>query len=434
MTFAADLRTVLRGEDFRRLFAVRLTSQASDGVVNVGLASLFFFSPERATSPAGVAASFAVLLLPFTLVGPWAGVFLDRWRRRQVLVVGNAVRALLVLLAALMVGVGVDDLPLYVTVLVALSVNRFLLAGMSTALPHVVPRHELVMANSVSPTCGTFAALLGGALAFGLSRLGASAAHTDSGLLVLAAAGMLVASALGRRMDPDLLGPDEPHHAPSAAHALRAVGREMDEGLRHVMHTRSPAHGLAAIGLHRFAYGLSTIATILLARNRLTDAADVDAGLAVLGLVVAAAGAGLALAAVLTPVAAARLRPEGWLTACLLLAAAAELMLVVTIVMPVLLAGAFVLGVAAQGIKICVDTIVQRDIDDAFRGRVFTVYDVVFNAAFVAAAALAVLVVPADGYSRALYAGTAVAYLVTAGLYHHAEALHPRGRAAVRNM
>ena len=41
-----------------------------------------------------------------------------------------------------------------------------------------------------------------------------------------------------------------------------------------------------------------------------------------------------------------------------------------------LLVGAFVLGVAAQGSKICVDTIVQASIDDAYRGRVFSFYDV----------------------------------------------------------
>ena len=49
--------------------------------------------------------------------------------------------------------------------------------------------------------------------------------------------------------------------------------------------------------------------------------------------------------------------------------------------------GAFVLGVAAQGSKICVDTIVQTSVDDAFRGRVFSFYDVMFNIAFVSAAA-----------------------------------------------
>ena len=159
-TFLGDLRIVLRGRDFRRLFATRLVSQAADGAFQAGLASLFFFSPERATTAGGVAAALAVAVLPYTIVGPFAGVLLDRWRRRQVLVVANLVRAGLVLGVAALVAADVVGLPLYVAVLVCLSVNRFILAGLGASLPHVVPADELVMANAVSPTSGTIAALL----------------------------------------------------------------------------------------------------------------------------------------------------------------------------------------------------------------------------------------------------------------------------------
>ena len=83
MHVIAELRRLLSLRDFRRLFAVRLTSQAGDGMFQIGLATLFFFSPESAGTATGVATAFAVLLLPFTVVGPWAGVLLDRWRRRR---------------------------------------------------------------------------------------------------------------------------------------------------------------------------------------------------------------------------------------------------------------------------------------------------------------------------------------------------------------
>src|SRR5215207_10337206 len=94
--FVTDLRTVLRGRGFRRLFAIRVCGQVGDGVFQVAMASYVFFSPERhATAPAA-AQAFAVLLLPYSLVGPFAGVVLDRWRRRQVLLIANLVRAALV--------------------------------------------------------------------------------------------------------------------------------------------------------------------------------------------------------------------------------------------------------------------------------------------------------------------------------------------------
>ena len=132
------VRGLLRGAPYRRLLAVRLTTQLGDGGFEVALASLFFFSPERATTAGGIALAFAVLTLPFTLVGPWAGVPLDRWSRRNTLVLGNLVRAALVLVVAALVATGQQGLPLYAVVLLCVSVNRFLLAALSAGLPHVV--------------------------------------------------------------------------------------------------------------------------------------------------------------------------------------------------------------------------------------------------------------------------------------------------------
>src|SRR5674476_147947 len=95
-----ELGELLGLRDFRRLFAVRLVSQTGDGMFEVGLATLFFFSPENASTATGVAGAFAVLLVPFTVVGPWAGVRLARWRRRQVLFDANLVRVAITLAIA----------------------------------------------------------------------------------------------------------------------------------------------------------------------------------------------------------------------------------------------------------------------------------------------------------------------------------------------
>ncbi len=408
----ADLRVVLRGRDFRRLLATRVVSQAGDGAFQVGLASLFFFSPERAATAAAAAAAFAAALLPYTLVGPFAGVMLDRWRRRQVLLRANLVRAVMVVgVAALVLG-GVVGPLLYVAVLACLSVNRFFLAGLGASLPHVVPREHLVMANAITPTCGTLAAVAGAGAGYLLRSLLGAGDTTDAVVLLFSVTAFLGSAALAARMHPDLLGPDDAPPAPTRR-ALRSVVSGLVAGARHVRERRRAFHALAAVGAHRFAYGVSTIATILLCRNYFADPADVDAGLALLAAVFAASGAGFAVAAFVTPVAARRLGAGGWITACFAAAALAELVFVVFLTVPLMLLGAFVLGVAAQGAKICVDAIVQREIDDPFRGRVFSFYDVVFNAAFVAAAALAVLVVPDDGFSRVLYAGIAVVYLAT---------------------
>ena len=84
---------------------------------------------------------------------------------------------------------------------------------------------------------------------------------------------------------------------------------------------------------------------------------------------------------------------------------------------PALLVAAFFLGLASQGIKICVDTLVQTHVDDAYRGRVFSLYDVIFNVAFVAAAAVGAAVLPPDGKSYPVLVSVAAGYLLTAGWY-----------------
>ena len=412
MPFVADLRTVLRSVDFRRLFAVRLVSQAGDGVFQVSLASLVFFSPERAATAQAAAAAFAVTVLPYTLVGPFAGVLLDRWRRRQILVVANVIRAALVLAVALLVARTSVGPAVYVVVLACLSVNRFFLAGLGASLPHVVPRHELVMANAVSPTCGTLAALAGGGVGYLIRSRLPTGDTGDALTLLLSVALYLSASALATRMAPDLLGPDQDELAdvPGAREAAAHGWHALVEGGRHVWQRRAAFDALAAIGASRFAYGISTIATILLCRNHFTSSTDVGAGLALLAQVFAASGVGFGLAALVTPPAAGRWGEVGWIRRCFALAAAVQAVFVAWLPVPVALAGALVLGVAVQGSKICVDAIVQREVDDAFRGRVFAFYDVVFNVAFVAAAACAALVVPSDGFSPVVFAVIGVLY------------------------
>jgi MFS family permease len=418
-SFASDLLVVLRGAGFRKLFAVRLASQASDGAFQVGLASLVFFSPDRATTPEAVAIAAVVTVLPYTLIGPFAGVLLDVWPRRQVLLYANALRALMVVGVAALVLVGAVGAPLYLAALACLSVNRFFLAGLGASLPHVVPRHELVMANSVSPTCGTVAALLGAGLGYGLRVLLGTGDDTDAVVLLLSAVGYLIAAALAARMSRDLLGPNE--RAPLSWTSFRSVGRDvvhdLRDGARHVSERRRAARALAVIGAHRIGFSVMTVTLMLLCRNYFNDPAEVDNGLALLAQALTANALGIAAAALITPLAAARFGPWRWIGGCIAAAAVIQAVFVVHLDLPTLFIGTFALGLTAQGSKICVDAVLQDTVDDGFRGRVFSLYDVVFNAAFVAAAGLAVLLLPSDGYSRPVYAGVSVLFAVAAISY-----------------
>ncbi|MDQ0425347.1 MULTISPECIES: MFS transporter [Cellulomonas] len=414
MQVISDLRALWPLTGFRRLFAVRLVSQSSDGMFQVGLATLFFFSPENASTATGVAAAFAVLLLPFTIVGPWAGVLLDRWRRRQVLLYGNLVRvALTATIAVVMLTQGVGPL-VYVLALVTLSVNRFLLAALSASLPKVVDGPLLLTANSLTPTLGAASAGVGALVGFVLGLLLPDGRLRDAVSLLVAAAVMACASALAARLGPDQLGPDERVDTSEMKAALASLAHGLVAGARYLVARRTPGYALGVMALHRFCYGAVFIASILISRNLLSDPADAGAGLRTFGTVLAASAVGFALAVVLTPLLVPRVGAHVWIVACMLLAVVSQLVLVVTVARAAVLATAVALGLAAQGAKIAVDTIVQRDTADAYRGRAFSLYDVLYNAAFVGAAALAAVALPDTGWSRAVFAVIAGVYLVGA--------------------
>lgn len=417
MQVVSDLKQLWPLVDFRRLLTVRLVSQCSDGLFQAGLATLFFFSPENATTATGVAAAFAVLLLPFTVVGPWAGVLLDRWRRRQVLLVGNLVRTALTLLTALMMATAGVGPVVYVLALVTLSVNRFLLSALSASQPRVVAGELLLTANSITPTLGTVSAGIGAGIGIGLGLVLPDGGAKDVTSLLLAAVLMTAAALLATRLGKDRLGPDARAGAGEVRRALSTLAHGLVDGARYLVRRGTPARALGVMAVHRFLYGAVFIASLLISRNLLSDPADARAGLVTFSTVAAVTGIGFALAIVVTPVVSPVLGPHGWITVCLLLAAATQALLAVTVAYPAVLAGSLVLGLAAQGAKIAVDTIVQRDTADAFRGRAFALYDVLYNAAFVGAAALAAVALPDTGWSRGVFAGLALAYLAAALVY-----------------
>ena len=419
VTALADLRLLLRLRDFRQLFTVRIVSQAGDGMFQVGLATLFFFSPQSQGTAASIAVAFTVLLAPFTIVGPWAGVLLDRWQRRQVLVVVNLLRVVLTLAVAATVLVWGIGPAVYVLALLLLSLNRFLLAALSASLPHVVDGPQLLTANALVPTLGAAAAGIGGLVGILLSLALTEGTTRDAASLGTAAVFFLCASGVAARFPMRRLGPRRPQ-APSTATVrsdLAHLGRGLVEGARYLVRRRTPAQALGVMAVHRFLYGITFVASILISRNLLSSASSADSGLGVFAAVLSATALGFGAAIVLTPVMAARLGTRSWIVICLILAAVSQLILAVTLTYVSMLVCAVTLGLAAQGAKISVDTIVQRDTADLFRGRAFAFYDVLYNSAFIAAAALSAVTLPDVGYSQSMFVVLAAAYALTAVVF-----------------
>jgi len=408
-----SLRQLWRHRWFRRLLAVRVATQSCDGLLQIALASYVLFSPERQPDARSIAVVLAITLLPFSVLGPFVAVVLDRWSRRQVLVVVDLTRAVLALGLAAVVATGLRtpgfETLFYGGVLLAMSLNRFLLAALSASLPHTIDEGEYMVANSVVPTIGPAGALIGVGVGTGLRLLlGQSMPdyRANAVLFVVASAGFVLSSSLALRIPRHQLGPDV--HEPTRA---RDVLAGLGEALRHLRARPPAAIGLLTIGAHRVVYGVVTVATILVYRNYFHTIDQVDAALADLTLLAVVTGAGFVLAAVVTPPATARVGVRRWLVLCLVGSAVFQVLPGAVYAKAPLLVAAFLLGVTAQNVKICVDTLVQAHVDDEVKGRVFVLYDMVFNVALVLAAVIGALILPTDGRSVPILLVLAAAYL-----------------------
>lgn len=412
MELIRGLRRLWRHRLFRRLLVVRIVTQSADGVLQVALASFVLFSPERQADAGSIAAVLAITLLPFSILGPFVGVVLDRVSRRQVLVVTDVARAVLALALAALVATGLHRFGLeaafYGGVLLAMSLNRFLLAALSAALPHTIDPDEYLVANSVVPTVGPVGLLIGSGVGTVLRLLAGnrvSGYSADAFLFALAAAGYVASASLALRIPRDRLGPDEPE--PTRA---RDVLAGLVVALRHLRQRRPAALGLLTLGAQRVVYGLVTVATILVYRNYFHTRTQINAAIAGLGVLAAVIGAGFVLAAVVTPPMATRIGIRRWMVLTLLASAVLQALPGAIYRQATLLTAAFLVGIAAQSLKISVDTLVQAHVADEVKGRVFVIYDMIFNVALVLAGAIAALVLPVDGKSVSLLLVLAVLY------------------------
>ncbi len=416
-SFISDLRAVLAEHDFRRLFATRLVSQTGDGIITAGVGTYVFFNASTFPSPTAGAAAFAVLYLPYSLIGPFAGVFIDRWSRRQILVWSALLRALFVVATAVLMGAGNRGVPLYIAVLAVLGVNRFFLSSLSAALPHVVPEGKLVMANSVSPTVGGILSAIGGIVALGLN---AATGDTERGaaVTVLVGGGCYAAAGLvALTMRRDLLGPDRTFWRKAAvATELAEVAAGLLAGARYVLRRRGPRSALGATGAYSFLFGPLFLMSILLYRNYFYPAHVTVAEAHVLVLATVSA-VGYACAALVTPPATRRLSKEAWIA--LMLAAGAVVAGAggETFNQVVYLAIGFLMYLSRQGVAICATTILQEDTEDVYRGRVFAFYDMLYNATYAIGAAVFAAFMPADGKSATIVAVVAIGFALSAVAY-----------------
>lgn len=414
----------LAQRDARLLLATRLTSQTADGAQQAALATFVLLSPESRSTALAVAVGFSVLLLPYSVLGPFAGVLLDVWSRRAVLVTANTVRALGALGIAWQLSARTSGWGLGISVLLVLGLGRFVLAGLSAGLPHVVEREHLVAANSAFPTAGTLFAAAGTLLTASLLALApaSSAALAE----VAVAGGYLGAAALASCIPRDRLGPESRDATqPPHLRSLRQIPIDLVSGLSHLASRPAAWHPMLVVINHRIAFGALTICGLFIARWQATTGEALGEAVLLAG----GAGFGALVAALAAPRTVRRVGAARSSSAALILALSSPAFYAAahaTADARWLLPGGATIGFAGQWVKIAADTALQVHVSDGNRGRIFTIFDIGLNAGLVAGIWLAALFIPPHGYSTPVMIGVGGVLLVSAWLAYRSDgADHP---------
>jgi hypothetical protein len=142
-----------------------------------------------------------------------------------------------------------------------------------------------------------------------------------------------------------------------------------------------------------------------------------------------ASGLGSFLATVFTPASVRRwgryATANGALVASAIIQVAAA-----GLVLPTMVTCSFFLGISGQMIKLCADSAIQIDVDDALRGHVFAVQDALFWVSFIVAITVAAILIPDDGHAPLFVVFGSVLYLI--GLLVHATFMRSARRQPAR--
>jgi MFS family permease len=380
-------REALRSDDFRRLFAIRLISQSGDGLFQAALVSSIVFNPEEQNTILGFAIATLVVSLPFSILGPFTGVFIDRWSRRKILVVAPWLRAAAVWLV--LFEPQTAPVLFFGGALWVLSVNRFYLATAQAVVPRMVPTEDLLMANSMATVGGTVALLTGVFVGGWIADL-----FGDVPVIAIAGVEWLVAALVATRIRSPLL----PHHVPEAPvrDEIRRVAREFADGITRLAGTPRALAPITSITLDQVGQGIVLVLSLFVFRHRFGE------GVGSFSNLIGAGGVGVLLG-ILTVGKLEERYPKEQIVARAFFAGGVVLIAVATYITGwSMLVASFAVGLTFAWKKIPVDTMVQEAIPDGYRGRVFAVYDVAYNLSRVAAAFLAIPLLDAFGEAWAV--------------------------------
>ncbi len=153
---------LLKIPNFRTLWAGQIVSDFGDALTQLTL--LLYINRVTEGNTKAIALLLIALALPMATVGLAAGVFVDRWDRKRVMIVSDVLRAVLV--GGFIVAAATEQLWLiYLTGFLHSTVGSFFTPARGAVVPRIIPPEGLLTANSLTQISHIFFRVLGTAAA-----------------------------------------------------------------------------------------------------------------------------------------------------------------------------------------------------------------------------------------------------------------------------
>jgi len=375
---------VARSPSYFPLWLSQLVSSFGDTLHYIALVVLVFQLTGQ-----GVAVSILVAaeVVPVLLLGPVAGVFIDRFNRKAVLIGADLIRAALVLSLVWPQGA-------WHAYLVAAGVaasNTFFNPTVQAVIPTITTEEQRLAANSVSWSTGRLVQIVASALAGGMIAI----IGTESAFILNATTFVISALLIVRLIIP-------PHAGQLDQSTKRGLDRywaEAGEGLRYAMGDRLVSRLLIVQSLSSFAVGATGAMLVVLSERHLNLA---PAGFAWL---LGAIGFGALLGPLIPNTFASDYRSARWLFVPYIVRGVGDVLIALFAPLPIALIILFIYGLNTSTGMVVFSSTVQGAVPDRVRGRVFTLLDVSWNAMRLLSLAIGAVVVDTLGIQPLFWAG-----------------------------
>ncbi len=378
---------VARSPSYFPLWLSQLVSSFGDTLHYIALVVLVY---QLTGQGVAVAILVAAEVVPVLLLGPVAGVFIDRFSRKAVLIGADVLRAALVLSLVWPQGA-------WHAYLVAAGVaagNTFFNPTVQAVIPTITTDEQRLAANSVSWSTGRLVQIVASALAGGMISI----IGTESAFILNAASFTVSALLIVRLVIP-------PHAGQLDQSTKRGLDRylaEAREGLRYAVGDRLVSRLLVVQSLASFAVGATGAMLVVLSERHL----DLEpAGFAWL---VGAIGIGALLGPLIPNTFASDYRNARWLFVPYVIRGVGDVLIAIFAPLPVALLILFVYGLNTSTGMVVFSSTVQGAVPDRVRGRVFTLLDVSWNAMRLLSLAVGAILVDVIGIQPLYWAGGAL--------------------------